>query len=353
MPEMWFWLVAIMLTAYVVLDGFDLGAGVLHLFIARTDSERKQVLSSIGPVWDGNEVWLIAGGATLYFAFPALFAAAFSGFYLPLMMVLWLLMFRGVGIELRSHLNHPVWAPFWDVVFAGASLLLVVFFGAALGNVVRGVPMDAAGNFFLPLWTNFTPYGETGILDWYTVSVCLFVVATITMHGAMWVRYKTAGDLNARASAAARKAFFAVVAFTVLITAVSFSVQPQIGRSFSERPWIAIFPLIALAGLAGVWKFGRDGESELRGFVASCLYIVGMLTSVVGALFPFVLPSNRIGVEGLTVYNTATHPGTMSIGIYWWLPGMILALGYSVFLYRKFAGKVEPDKPQTLSSAAH
>src|SRR5438552_1791855 len=142
MPTVWFALVAFMLTAYVVLDGFDLGAGAVHLFIARTDEERRTVLRSIGPVWDGNEVWLIAGGGTLYFAFPALYASSFSGFYLPLNMVLWLLILRAIAIEFRGHIENVVWKPFWDVVFCLASALLAIFLGAALGNVIRGVPFD-------------------------------------------------------------------------------------------------------------------------------------------------------------------------------------------------------------------
>src|SRR3954469_11967900 len=142
MANLWFLLVALMLVAYVVLDGFDLGVGAIYKWVAKTPQDRALVRRSIEAVWDANEVWLLAGGATLYFAFPGLYAASFSGFYLPLMMVLWLLMFRGISIELLSHLDHPIWAPFWDVVFSGASLLLVVFFGAALGNVVRGVNFD-------------------------------------------------------------------------------------------------------------------------------------------------------------------------------------------------------------------
>src|SRR5258707_60805 len=157
METLWFCLVAVMITAYVVLDGFDLGAGIVHLLVARSDAERRQVIASIGPVWDGNEVWLIAAGGTLYFAFPALYASSFSGFYLPLMMVLWLLILRGIAIELRTHVDNRLWKSLWDVVFAGASTLLAVFFGAALGNVIRGVPLDHAGDFFLPLWTNFQP----------------------------------------------------------------------------------------------------------------------------------------------------------------------------------------------------
>src|SRR5258707_11268624 len=150
METVWFALVGLMLTAYVILDGFDLGAGVLHLTIAKTDAERRTVLSAIGPVWDGNEVWLVAGGGTLFFAFPALYASSFSGFYLPLMMVLWLLILRGIGIDFRAHVRNPVWQNFFDVVFSGSSILLALFFGAALGNVVRGVPLDATGYFFEP-----------------------------------------------------------------------------------------------------------------------------------------------------------------------------------------------------------
>src|SRR2546422_7524285 len=147
METLWFIIVALMLTAYVVLDGFDLGAGVIYLIVAKTSKERRTVLRSIGPVWDGNEVWLLAAGGTLYFAFPALYASAFSGFYLPLMMVLWLLILRGISIEFRSHIEAPVWMQFWDAIFCLSSLLLAVFYGAALGNVVRGVPLDEKGYF--------------------------------------------------------------------------------------------------------------------------------------------------------------------------------------------------------------
>ena len=172
MQTIWFMLVAVMIAIYVVLDGFDLGAGIVHLLVARSDGERRQVLRSIGPVWDGNEVWLLAGGGTLYFAFPALYASSFSGFYLPLMMVLWLLILRGISIEFRNHIDSLVWKPFWDVVFGGASALLAIFFGAALGNVVRGVPLDSANEFFLPLWTNFGTRTRTwessiGIRCWW------------------------------------------------------------------------------------------------------------------------------------------------------------------------------------------
>src|SRR2546421_12469881 len=134
MGFIWFWLVAVMMVAYVIFDGFDLGVGILHPFLARTEQEKQMMLRSIGPVWDGNEVWLLAGGGTLYFAFPLLYASAFSGFYLPLMIVLWLLILRGIGIELRMHLDSLVWRGFFDGCFSISSLLLIIFYGAALGN---------------------------------------------------------------------------------------------------------------------------------------------------------------------------------------------------------------------------
>src|SRR5512142_1390081 len=186
MPTLWFILVALMLTAYVILDGFDLGAGVIHLLVARTDRERRTVLRAIGPVWDGNEVWLLAAGGTLYFAFPLLYASSFSGFYLPLMMVLWLLMLRAIGIELRSHVDGVVWHGFFDAVFSLSSVLLAIFYGAALGNVLRGVPLDKNGYFFEPLWTNWRVGPHPGILDWYTVLAGAAALAVLAMHGALY-----------------------------------------------------------------------------------------------------------------------------------------------------------------------
>ncbi len=202
MSAIWFCLVALMLAAYVLLDGFDLGVGILHLGVARTDAERRAVISTIGPVWDANEVWLLAAGGTLYFAFPALYASGFSGFYLPLMIVLWLLMLRGISLEFRSHVSGPVWTPLCDAVFCGSSALLAIFFGAALGNVVRGVPLDAAsGSFFEPLWTNFRLNSDVGILDWYTIpgrsSAAYFALA---QHGSLWLALKTSGAPAERAS---------------------------------------------------------------------------------------------------------------------------------------------------------
>ena len=335
LENIWFCLVAVMIAVYVVLDGFDLGAGIVHLLVARDERERSLVLRTIGPVWDGNEVWLLAGGGTLYFAFPALYASSFSGFYLPLMVVLWLLILRGIAIEFRHHLESPVWHPFWDIVFGLASGLLAIFFGAALGNVVRGVPLDHEGYFFLPLWTDFQMGPEAGILDWYTLLVAVAAFLVLAVHGALWVALKTEGELEARARKFAARLWWLVLASVTVISLASFRVQPNIARRFAEQPWGYFFPLLALAGIAGIKLLrGRDA------FLASCLFIVGLLTSAAFGVYPYVLPSSGDPALGLTVSNTAAAPYGLAIGLVWFIPGMLLATGYFIYTYRNFAGKV-------------
>jgi cytochrome bd ubiquinol oxidase subunit II len=337
---LWFGLVAIMIAAYVILDGFDLGAGVIHLFVARDKGERKQILDSIGPVWDGNEVWLLAGGGTLYFAFPALYAAAFSGFYLALMLVLWLLILRGISIELRSHIESKLWIPFWDVVFGASSALLALLYGVALGNVVRGVPLDSDGYFFLPLWTNLQPGRQAGVVDWYTVLIGAAALLALALHGCYWVVLKTSGELQQRTRFFGFKAWWGVTAATAVITFFSFRLQSNISKEFGDRPWGYVFPLIALAGLFGT-RIASGRRRDLGAFLFSCLYLTGMLTSAAFGVFPYVLPSNGAPETSLTVTNAAAASYGLWVGLCWWIPGMLLATIYSVFVYRHFAGKVE------------
>jgi len=340
MQTVWFCLVAIMIAMYVVLDGFDLGAGAIHLWVAKDDGERQQVIRAIGPVWDGNEVWLLAGGGTLYFAFPALYASGFSGFYLPLMIVLWLLILRGIAVEFRGHLTTPVWLKFWDVVFCGASLLLAVFFGAALGNVVRGVPLNAQGYFFEALWTNFRLGPNTGILDWYTVIVGVAALATLVLHGALWVALKTEGPVHDRSAHLARGAWWAVLVLTIVLTAITFKVQWRVPANLAAHPWGYIFPALALCGLAGMLWFMRQRD-DLKSFLASCTYIVGMLTSVVFGLYPLVLPASTNDAYSLTVDNAKAADYGLRIGLAWWIVGMALVACYTIHVYRSFAGKVQ------------
>ena len=341
-PAIWFCLVAIVITGYVILDGFDLGAGVIHLFVARSQRQRGQVLRSIGPFWDGNEVWLLAGGGTLYFAFPALYASAFSGFYLALMIVLWLLILRGIAIEFRNHVAGDMWRSFWDAVFGGSSGLLALLLGVALGNVVRGVALDANGYFFLPLWTDFKPGKDAGIVDWYTLSIGAASLIALSVHACTWVILKTTGDLQTNSRRFLRAMWWLMAAATILITAISFQVQPILEGRFLAQPWGFIFPLIALAGLLGI-RICSARASDLAAFCSSCAYLLGMLTSVVFGVFPNVLPSNSDPGLSLTIYNASAPAYGLKIGLWWWIPGMLLATGYSVFAYAHFAGKVQME----------
>lgn len=333
METLWFCLVAVMIAAYVVLDGFDLGAGIVYLLVANNDAERRTVLKSIGPFWDGNEVWLLAAGGTLYFAFPVLYASSFSGFYLPLMMVLWLLILRGLSLEMRHHLDFELWKQFADAVFALSSSLLAIFFGAALGNVIRGVPLNADGYFFLPLWTNFTPQHDAGILDWYTVPIGVAAFAVLMFHGALWVAYKTEGDVQTRARALANRLRWLVVALTVLVLGLSQLVQPRAARG----AWLLPVAAIALAVAGWVAKHDRTR------FLASSGFIVAMLVGAVLGVYPYVLPSNGDPQLGLTIYNASAAPYGLSIGLRWFIPGMILVAGYFFYVYRHFAGKVRAE----------
>ena len=344
MGTLWFCLVALMLTVYVLLDGFDLGAGAIHLLVARTDEERRQVLASIGPVWDGNEVWLIAAGGTLYFAFPDLYAGAFSGFYLPLMMVLWLLILRGISIEFRNHIISRIWDPFWDFVFSASSLLLAIFFGAALANVVRGVPLDSSGYFFEPLWTDFRLGEQTGILDWYTILVGVMSLAVLTMHGALWVQLKTTDAVNQRAGKMAGSVWWLVLILTALVSTITFQLQPQVKENFVTSPWGFIFPALAIAGIAGV-RFELVKRDERKAFFASCAYLMGMLTSVVFGLYPLVLPA-RNPIYSLTVSSAKAGDYGLKIGLMWWTFGILLVIVYFVYTYRSLAGKVIVAKSQ-------
>ena len=345
MATLWFMIVAVMVAAYVILDGFDLGAGVIYLGAARTPDERRTIMRAIGPVWDGNEVWLLAAGGTLYFAFPLLYASSFSGFYLPLMIVLWLLMLRGIGIELRAHMKNPVWLGFFDTVFCVSSLLLTIFFGAALGNVVRGVPLGPDEYFFEPLWTNFrvnqgTAGTNNGILDWYTVLTGVIALVTLTAHGSLYIAVKTEGDLNRRARAVALWAWPVQLVLTVVGLIATIYIRPTVLDNYKQHFIGFLIPAVVYAALALMIYAMRKGEDKTA-FVGSALYIVGMLVGAAFGLYPVVLPASTDPALNLTIYNTAAGQHGLTVGLTWWILGMILALGYFTLLFRMFKGKVQ------------
>jgi cytochrome d ubiquinol oxidase subunit II len=340
MGFIWFWLVAVMIVGYVVLDGFDLGVGILHLFLVRNETERRTTLASIGPVWDGNEVWLLAGGGTLYFAFPLLYASAFSGFYLPLMIVLWLLILRGVSVELRNHIDVGVWLALLDGIFGLASGLLAIFFGAALANVLRGVPLQPDGYFFLPLWTNWQPGPHPGILDWYTVIGGLVALVALTLHGALWLTIKTSGELAERTQRIVTPLWLLLAALTLISLGATIAVRPASLDNYFSYPITFIVPVGVVASLAGIWLLNRKGQ-PVKAFLSSCLYLFFMLAGACWGLYPTLLPATTGAENNITLARAISGPHTLAVGLVWWSFGMTLAIAYVVFVYSRFRGKVD------------
>ena len=338
METVWFAIIAFMLVCYVVLDGFDIGSGIVQHFVGRNDKEREVVIRAIGPVWDGNEVWLLATGGTLYFAFPALYSAAFSGFYLPLIMVLWLLIMRAAGIELRHQLDNPMWTKFWDFVFTLSSILLAIFFGAALGNVVRGVPLDSTGYFFEPLFTDWGTTGATGILDWFTVLSGVVAFVALAIHGANYLAHKTTGEMNARARKVVSVAWFALVIVTIASLAAVLNVRPTILDNYYFLPIGWLIPVGVIASLAAIKYFNTKGDDK-KAFLASSVYLAMMLGGAVYGLYPNVLPAIDPQYS-LTVHNAKAGAYGLSVGVIWWSIGIVIAIGYFTFLFRTFQGKV-------------
>lgn len=340
MHELWFWLVAVMVAIYVVMDGFDFGAGILHLVVAKTNEERREVLGAIGPLWDGNEVWLLAGGGSLFLAFPKVLGAGFSGFYLAMWLVVWCLMARGISIEFRSHVQDGLWRHFWDFSFSVSSVLLPVLFGAALGNVLRGVPLDASGYFEMPLWTDFRIGAYPGILDWYTVFIGVFALATVAAHGSLFLAWKTAGPVHERSKGLAMKLWGLVVLLWILATFATFVVNPDIVRNLPSAPlgWVAV--LIFLSGLGLVFT-GIRRERFLQAFLGSGAFILGILAASAASVYPVMLKSTLGPQFDLTALNASVGAHGLKSGLVWWLIGFPIAIGYIAFLFRFHRGKVK------------
>lgn len=339
MGTLWFWIVALMLVAYVVLDGFDLGVGIVYLFVARTEDERQQAMRSIGPFWDGNEVWLLAAGGTLFFAFPLLYASAFSGFYLPLMIVLWLLILRGLSIELRGHSRDALWRTFFDALFTFSSVLLTIFFGAALANVVRGVPIGPDDYFFLPLWTNWRTGPHPGILDWYTVTGGVLALVALAMHGALYLALKTEGILEQRSRAFAMRAWPVLLVLTLAGLPLTVLARPHSLDNYIHHPIAFLIPCAVLASLATVLHGSKRG-SALTAFLGSSAYLASMLAGAVIGLFPVLLPT--VGTDGrdITIALALAGSHTLHVGLVWWSIGILLAILYFVLIHWLFRGKV-------------
>src|SRR5262249_3463500 len=303
--------------------------------------ERAMLLRAIGPVWDGNEVWLIAAGGTLFYAFPLLYASSFSGFYLPLNMVLWLLIFRAIGIEFRSHVEARGGREVFGAMFFGASVLLVIFFGAALGNVMRGVALDGSHYFFAPLWTNFRVDSTPGILDWYTILCAVVAMVILCLHGALFGAMKTEGAVQERMRRIARWLWPVVAVLSIAALAASLSIRPELLKNYRAAPAAWLTPAAVAVSLGAIAYFARRDDG--RAFLSSCAYIAFMLTGAAVALYPSLLPATTGAANTITIYNAAAGPDSLVVGLYWWIPGMLIAVAYFVVVYRIFAGKVSAE----------
>jgi cytochrome d ubiquinol oxidase subunit II len=335
----WYAIVSLMLVLYVVLDGRNFGAGMLQRFVARTPDERRQVIAAIGPLWSWHEVWLVGFGGTLVAVFPRLMASAFAGYYLALMLILWGLILRGISIEVRGHINDPLWQGFWDFIFAFANFLLAILFGAAAGNLVRGVPLDAQGNFSMAFFTDFMTRGYVGLLDWYTVSVAVFTVAVLAAHGANYLTMKTEGPVHDRCATSAKYLWSAVVPLFVAISLESWNVRPSLVQDALERPFCWIGLVLIVAAACALFSGLAKGR-ERRAFLGSNLLLVGLLVTGSADLFPVMLYSTLAPENSLTAYSVASGSESLLLASFWWPVAFVLATSYFVFIARRYAGKV-------------
>jgi len=330
---LWFLLLGVLLMGYAILDGFDLGVGILHL-CARKDEDRRILLNSIGPVWDGNEVWLLTFGGALFAAFPNAYATVFSGFYTAFMLLLFALIFRAVSLEFRSKLETPAWRSFWDVSFCVASGVATLLFGVAVGNAMRGLPIGPDGEYhgrFLKL------------LHPYTVLVGLMVVALFAMHGAVYLNLKTDGELQQRVRNWFWKTFWVFVVLYVAVTVYTLLDVPLATRNFRVQPWawgVAVLNAFAIANIPRALCRNRPGYA----FLSSCATIAGLMFLLGIALFPDLVHSPWNPAWSLDIYNAASSPKTLAIMAVIAAIGMPLVLAYTSVIYWMFRGKVQLGK---------
>jgi cytochrome d ubiquinol oxidase subunit II len=268
----------------------------------------------------------------MFLAFPTALAVSFSGFYLALTVVVWLLAFRGLGLELRYQVPDVMWRQFWDVALSASSFLLALFLGTALGNVVRGVPLDEKRVFFEPLWTNFRVGEQTGIIDWYTILVGLTAVAALAHHGALWLNACADGEVRERAKRYGAWLGILVIVMLAILNAASFAARLEFREALGARPWGLAFPVLTLGalGAAIVWRRAR----AWRAYLASCVALVAALATAAVGVFPNIL-TGRNPAHSLTIRDAAARSDSLAMALWWWIPGMLLVAGYFGFIYSR------------------
>ena len=331
--EIWFILFIVIVGGYLILDGFDMGVGILHLVVARTDGERRALLNSIGPVWDGNEVWLILGGGVLFAVFPFAYASLFSGMYLAFMLVLVVLIFRAVTLEFRSQRSGKVWRTVWDWSFSLSSLVLALLLGVAFGAVVSGVPLDANQEIEVNLFGLLTPYN---------LLVGVTTVAMFAMHGGIYLIMKTEHDLQARIKGYLPYLMGLFVVLNTLLVIFALALGLPFTDRYLEQIWPVIFPAAALAAMAAVWYFVQRAR-YFSAFVASSLMILMLIVAGGIGMHPNLLVSTIDSAYNLTIFNAASEQNTLQVALIIALIGMPFVLLYTAGVYYIFRGKVTVD----------
>jgi len=344
MVEIWYGILAFMLTYYVVQDSRNFGAAILHLIVARTPAERLQVLTTVAPVYSWHEVWLVGFGGTLFLAFPQIYATSFSSYYLALFLILWCFILRGVTLEVRGEFDDRMWRSFWDFAFAFSNVLLAILFGAALGNIVRGVPLDSNGEFAMAFFTDFGVRGNVGLLDWYTISVSIVCLVVATAHGANYLTIKTDGPVHFRSATIARWLWSAIPFLFAIILVETIYVRPGLFPGMMRNPvaWAGI--ALFLTAAATLYT-GLRQHLEQRVFCGSSLLIASVLITGAAAIFPEILHSTFGPENSLTVYSSAASMKSLKLALIWWPFALMLAWFYSRFIARHYSGRVKiiPD----------
>ena len=340
MIETWFAILCFMLTVFVVLDGWNIGAGIVHHLIARNDSERRLVIASLGPYWSWHEVWLVSFGGVLFVAFPVALATTLPGFYLAIMMLLWSLILRGMAVEIGGHLCDPLWRSFWDVVFTLSSGLLALLIGVGLGNLIRGVPLGTAGgDFWMPLFTNFSPYGQVGLIDWYTLLTGAFTVAALGAHGAAYVALKTTGPVNRQATTWAKRLWLLTVILLFAVTIGTAALRMELFTGMLSNPFcwfggglVVVGGITLLRGLLNV--------HEQQTFFGGCALIIALFMCGAAGSYPIMLHSTLDPAASLTASQAAIN-ASLGTALLWWPLSLILAITYFMLFMRVYAGKVQ------------
>nr|MBN2276177.1 cytochrome d ubiquinol oxidase subunit II [candidate division Zixibacteria bacterium] len=323
----WFLLVGVLIIGYAILDGFDFGVGILHLF-ARDEKERRINLNAIGPVWDGNEVWLLTAGGALFAAFPFVYATVFSGFYLALMLLLVALIFRAVSLEFRGKVDSPGWKKFWDWSFGLGSLLPAILFGVAVGNILRGIPIDSNGIF---------TGSFIGLLNPYAILIGVLSMVMFLMHGAIYMTMKTDGELRDRMIRWASTMWMMMIAVYIAATVASIFTAAYLFDGVLDNPVFWILFLLLLGAIVYIplsLKAGRYGRS----FLSSSVMIACMIGLAAVGMFPALVPSSINAAYSLTIYNASSTSRTLTVMLIIAGIGMPLVIIYSAYIYRVFRG---------------